>query len=80
MISGQDLARARHKYTQTAKYKEEIFKKYSHSVLHNHIGYNIRMELYAARMMAIHDFVEEKVLKLPEDTSKSSLGMHIILK
>ncbi len=38
------------------------------------------MELYATRMMAIHDFVEENVPKLPEDTSKSSLGMHIILK
>ncbi len=59
---------------------EEIFKKYSHQVLHNHIGYNIRMELYAARMMAIHDLVEENVLKLPEEPSKSSLGMHIILK
>ena len=59
---------------------EQIFKKYSHQVLHNNIGYNIRMELYAMRMMAIHDLVEENVLKLPEDPSKSSLGMHIILK
>ena len=59
---------------------EEIFKKYSHQVLHNNIGYNIRMELYATRMMAIHDLVDEKILKLPEDTRKSSLGMHIFLK
>ena len=59
---------------------EEIFQKYSHQVLHNNIGYNVRMELYATRMMAIHDLVEENVLKLPEDTSKSSLGMHIVLK
>ena len=59
---------------------EGIFKKYSHQVLHNNIGYNIRMELYATRMMAIHDLVEENVLKLPEEPSKSSLGMHIILK
>ena len=59
---------------------EEIFKKYTHQVLHNNIGYYIRMELYAIRLMAIHDLVEENVLKLPEDTSKSSLGMHIILK
>ena len=58
----------------------EIFKKYSHKVLHNNIGYNIRMELYDTRMMAIHDLVEENVLKLPEDTSKSSLGMHIIMR
>jgi len=48
--------------------------------LHDNIGYNIRMELYATRMMTIHDLVDENVLKLPEDTSKSSLGMHIILK
>lgn len=59
---------------------EKIFKKYSHQVLHNHIGYNIRMELYDMRMMAVHDLVEENVLKLPENTNKSSLGMHIILK
>ena len=30
--------------------------------------------------MKIHDLVDENILKLPEDTSKSSLGMHIILK
>ena len=59
---------------------KEIFKKYSHPVLHENIGYNIRMELYATRMMAIHDLVDENVLKLPKDTSKSSLGMHIVLK
>ena len=59
---------------------EKIFKKYSHQVLHDNIGYNIRMELYSMRMMAIHDLVDENILKLPEDTSKSSLGMHIILK
>ncbi|MBO5789117.1 MAG: hypothetical protein J6R42_04150 [Clostridia bacterium] len=59
---------------------EEIFKKYNHQVLHKNIGYNIRMELYAARMMAIHDLVDENVLNLPEDPSKSSLGMHIFLK
>ena len=59
---------------------EEIFKKYSHQVLHKSIGYNIRMELYATRMMAIHDLVEDNVLKLPEDSKKSSLGMHVILK
>ena len=59
---------------------EELFKKYNHQVLHNSIGFNIRMELYSIRMMAIHDLVEENVLKLPEDPSKSSLGMYIILK
>ena len=41
---------------------------------------HIRMELYTIRMMAINDLVEENVLKLPKDTSKSSLGMHIILE
>ena len=58
---------------------EEIFKRYSHQVLHNNIGYNIRMELYAIRMMAIHDLVEDGVLKLPKDPKNSSYGMHIIL-
>ena len=59
---------------------EEIFKKYSHPVLHKNIGYNIRMELYATRMMAIHDLVEENILKLPEDSHQSSLGMYLLLK
>ena len=59
---------------------EEIFKKYSHPVLHENIGYNIRMELYATRMMAIHDLVDENVLKLPENSKQSSLGMYIVLK
>lgn len=59
---------------------EEIFKKYSHKVLHDNLGYYIKMELYAMRMMAIHDLVDGSALKLPEDPSKSSLGMHIILK
>lgn len=58
---------------------EEIFKKYSHKVLHNNIGYYIRMELYKSRMMAIHDLVECDYLKIPKDTSKSTLGMHVIL-
>jgi len=59
---------------------EETFKNYSHQVLHNNIGYYIRMELYSARMMAIHDLVEQNFLTLPEDPDKSSLGMHIVLK
>ena len=59
---------------------EEIFKKYTHQVLHSNIGYYIRMELYAIRMMAVRDLVETDFLKLPEDPSKSSLGMHIILR
>lgn len=59
---------------------EDIFKKYSHKVLHDNLGYNIAMELYAMRMMAIHDLVDDNILKLPEDPSKSSLGMHIILR
>ena len=59
---------------------EETFKNYSHQVLHNNIGYYIRMELYSSRMMAIHDLVEQNFLTLPEDPDKSSLGMHIVLK
>ncbi|MBO5227413.1 MAG: hypothetical protein J6B39_00285, partial [Lachnospiraceae bacterium] len=59
---------------------EEIFKKYSHKVLHDNIGYNIRMEMYAIRMMAVHDLVEENYLELPKKPDKSSLGMYFILR
>ena len=58
---------------------EEIFKRHTHKVLHDSIGYNIRMEMYAMRMMVVHDLVNADVLKLPKDPSKSSLGMHIVL-
>ena len=58
---------------------EEILKKSSHQVLHKNMGYNIRMELYSTRMMSIHDLLESKVLVLPEDPGKSTLGMIIIL-
>ena len=58
---------------------ESIFKKYSHQVLHNNLGYNIRMELCAMRMMAYHDLVLNGFLKMPADPKKSSLGMHIML-
>ncbi len=54
---------------------EAIFKKYSHKVLHEHLGYYVRMELCAMRMMAVHDLVDDKVLTLPADTGKSTLGM-----
>ena len=57
-----------------------IFKKYSHPVLHKSIGYYIRMELCATRMMAIHDLVDDGFLQVPEDPDKSVLGMYILLK
>ncbi len=59
---------------------EEIFRKYSHKVLHDTMGYNIRMEMFAMRMMAVHDLVDNGTLILPKDPSKSSLGMNILLK
>ena len=39
-----------------------IFKKYSHPVLHKSMGYYIRMELCATRMMAVHDLVRIRLL------------------
>jgi hypothetical protein len=59
---------------------ESIFKKYSHRILHDNLCYNIRMEMYSMRMMTIHDLVDKDFLKLPEDTSKSTFGMNILLK
>ncbi len=59
---------------------EEIFKKYSHKVLHDSLGYNVRMELYAMRMMSVKDLVSDGVLKLPENLNNCSAGMYIVLK
>jgi len=66
----------------TNQYKnlEQIFKKYSHKVLHDNLGFNIIMEFCAMRMMAIHDLVNAKVLELPKDPNKSSLGMYFLLR
>ena len=58
---------------------EMIFKQYSHRVLHSHIGYYIRMELYAARMMTVHDLLTDGFLTVPADPTKSTFGMHLIL-
>ena len=38
------------------------------------------MEMYSARMMAIHDLVEESFLCLPKDPNKSVLGMVVIIE
>jgi len=66
----------------TAAYEkvEAIFRRYSHRVLHDNLGYYVRMELYAMRMMAIHDLVDGGTLTLPADPGKSTLGMHLILR
>ena len=59
---------------------EGIFKKYSHQVLHDNLGYNIRMELYAMRMMSVRDLVGDGTLMLPAAPETTALGMHLILK
>ena len=65
--------------TDLYKKVETILKKYTHQVLHKNMEFYIGMELYAMRMMAIHDLVEEGYLKLPDDPSKSSLGMALFI-
>lgn len=59
---------------------EQIFIEYSHKVLHKNMGYYICSQMYFMRMLAIRDLVENGFLKLPDDTRKSTLGMHMILK
>ena len=66
--------------TQAYSETERIFKKYSHQVLHDNLGYYVRMELYAMRMMSVRDLVGDGTLTLPADPDKSSLGMHLVLK
>ena len=57
----------------------EAFKKCSHELLHNQLGYHIETELCNMRMLAIHDLVDDQLLKLPEDPHKSTLGMYLTL-
>ncbi len=57
-----------------------ILKRYSHTVLHNSAGYNVHMQMLQARMMTIHDLVDNKFLELPADPSKSRLGMHLVFE
>ena len=65
----------------TAAYKKlnAIFQNYSHEVLHNSLGYYISGEMWAMRMMAVHDLVDNGFLQLPDDPNKSTLGMHFLL-
>ena len=56
---------------------ENILKKRSHKVLHDNLGYYVVMELNAMKMMAIHDLVDDGVLKPPEATREFPLGMFI---
>lgn len=65
--------------TEAADTVSGIFKKYSHAVLHAHIGYYIRMELYAARMITVNDLISDGFLTVPENAEKTGYGMHLIL-
>ena len=58
---------------------ESILKKHTHQVLYKNMGFYICMLLQEMRMMSIHDLVEEGYLKLPDDPSKSSLGMALFI-
>ena len=58
---------------------EEIFKKYSHKVLHDNLGYNIRMEFYKMRMMCVNDLWNDGVLKQPDNLENCTAGMYIVL-
>ena len=78
-ILPDDLQWLAQNVTDLYKKVETILKKYTHQVLHKNMEFYIGMELYAMRMMAIHDLVEEGYLKLPDDPSKSSLGMALFI-
>ena len=78
-ILPDDLQWLAQNVTDLYKKVKTILKKYTHQVLHKNMEFYIGMELYAMRMMAIHDLVEEGYLKLPDDPSKSSLGMALFI-
>ncbi|MCQ2436455.1 MAG: sigma-70 family RNA polymerase sigma factor [Clostridia bacterium] len=73
------FARLNRNMTEAYASVEKVLKKYSHEVLHKNLGYNIRMELYATRMMAVHDLVENGFLILPDDPGKSHIGQYFEL-
>ncbi|MBQ3598915.1 MAG: sigma-70 family RNA polymerase sigma factor [Clostridia bacterium] len=58
---------------------EEIFKKYSHKVLHDNLGYNIRMEFYKMRRMCVNDLATDGILTLPANIDNCTALMYIVL-
>ncbi|MBP3578887.1 MAG: sigma-70 family RNA polymerase sigma factor [Lachnospiraceae bacterium] len=69
-----------HYFQEAYKEIKTIFLGYNHEILHQHIGYNIFMELYHTRMMAVHDLVDTGFLKLPENPDTSTVGMYLWLQ
>ncbi|MBP3568244.1 MAG: hypothetical protein J6K04_03660 [Lachnospiraceae bacterium] len=67
-------------FQETYEEVKSIFKGYSHKILHDHIGYNIFMEMYNTRMMSVHDLVESGFLKIPEPPYSSTVGMYLWLQ
>ena len=59
---------------------EAIFKKYSHKVLHDNLGYNIRMEFYQTRGMCVNDLWSDGVLKRSDNLENWTAGMYIVLR
>ncbi|MBE6691785.1 MAG: sigma-70 family RNA polymerase sigma factor [Ruminococcaceae bacterium] len=58
---------------------EAVFKKYSHKVLHDNLGYNIRMEFYLMRMMSVNDLFADGVLKAPDNPENTTALMYVVL-
>ena len=58
---------------------EEIFKKYSHKVLHDNLGYNIRMEFYAMRIMSMRDLALDGAFGTAKEQDLFTAGMYIVL-
>ena len=92
-VTGENRERIRQIFREDALYEqlrentdgayrtlEELLRKYSHPVLHRSLGYYIRMELYAMRMMAVHDLLEDGFLRLPENTGESKIGWFFGIK
>lgn len=66
--------------TEVYEKMEAMLRQYNHRVLHENMGYNIKMEMFDMRMMAVHDLVDNGFLKLPENPETTTLGMHLIMK
>ena len=69
-----------HYFQEAYEEVKSIFMGCNHKILHKHIGYNIFMELYHTRMMAVHDLVESGFLRVPENPNTSTVGMYLWLQ
>ncbi|MBO5024156.1 MAG: hypothetical protein J6D11_07610 [Clostridia bacterium] len=68
-------------FFDTARNKTKaILKENSNPILHSQLNYCVDMQMCDIRMMTLHDEVEAGRLTIPENPSKSTMCMGIVLR